>query len=129
MFNGRVQASDDALLPFWLRFRDPGPRVVGHGSGQVVKQRTYCGISGRMTRRIALVAAIAVAGLTSAAASAPAYASVPSRAAKTCSHSYTRAVIGGEQKCLRRGEYCAVRYARTYVHYGFHCYGSPARLH
>jgi hypothetical protein len=82
-----------------------------------------------MKLRIALLAVIVVTGLTSAAASAPAYASVPSQAAKTCSHSYTHAVIGGQEKCLRRGEYCAVRYTKTYVHYGFRCYGSPARLH
>jgi hypothetical protein len=49
--------------------------------------------------------------------------------AKTCSSSYTKGVIGGVQKCLRRGEYCAVRYKATYPRYGFHCYGSPARLH
>jgi hypothetical protein len=82
-----------------------------------------------MKRRLALFAAIAVAGLGSAAAPASAHGSAPFAAGKTCSHSYTKGVIGGVQKCLRRGEYCAVRYTRTYTRYGFHCYGSPARLH
>jgi hypothetical protein len=82
-----------------------------------------------MKRRIALFVAIAVTGLTSAVASAPAHVATPFQATKTCSHSYTHAVIGGQQKCLRRGEYCAVRFKATYLHYGFHCFGSPARLH
>jgi hypothetical protein len=41
--------------------------------------------------------------------------------AKTCSPGYVRAVIGGEQKCLGRGEYCAVRDKRQYPKYGFAC--------
>jgi hypothetical protein len=42
-------------------------------------------------------------------------------AAKTCSAGYTHAVIGGQEKCLRRGEYCAARYARQYRRYGYRC--------
>jgi len=42
-------------------------------------------------------------------------------AAKTCSSGYTHAVIGGEQKCLRRGEFCAHRYNAQYHRYGFSC--------
>ena len=41
--------------------------------------------------------------------------------AKTCSAGYVHAVIGGEQKCLRDGEFCAHRYARQYQRYGFSC--------
>lgn len=41
--------------------------------------------------------------------------------AKTCSASYVHAVIGGQQKCLRRGEFCAHSYARQYRRYGFSC--------
>jgi hypothetical protein len=33
----------------------------------------------------------------------------------------THAVIGGVQKCLRRGEFCAHRYDRQYRRYGFRC--------
>lgn len=46
---------------------------------------------------------------------------VSGAAAKTCSGRYVHAVIGGQQKCLAVGEYCARRYERTYVHYGFVC--------
>jgi hypothetical protein len=42
-------------------------------------------------------------------------------AAKTCSASYVHGVIGGSQKCLRRGEFCAHAYARQYRRYGFSC--------
>jgi hypothetical protein len=41
--------------------------------------------------------------------------------AKTCSGSYTHAVIGGAQKCLRAGEYCARADKRQYARYGFTC--------
>jgi hypothetical protein len=47
--------------------------------------------------------------------------------AKTCSGSYVHAVIGGAQKCLRRGEYCAHAYARQYRRYGFYCTHRDAR--
>jgi hypothetical protein len=47
---------------------------------------------------------------------------VPSVAtAKSCPSGYTHAVIGGKQKCLRRGEFCAHRYANQYRHYHFTC--------
>jgi hypothetical protein len=77
---------------------------------------------------VAVVAALGLALVPASgiAGSPPHPAAV---AAKTCSASYTHAVIGGAQKCLRRGEYCAVAYRSTYRRYGFTCSGSPARLH
>jgi hypothetical protein len=42
--------------------------------------------------------------------------------AKSCSRGYTHAVIGGEHKCLRRGQYCARSRDREYHRYGFHCH-------
>ena len=42
-------------------------------------------------------------------------------AAESCSSGYTHAVIGGEQKCLRAGEYCAHSDGRQYRRYGFVC--------
>jgi hypothetical protein len=48
-------------------------------------------------------------------------------AAKTCSAGYKHAYIGGAEKCLHRGEYCAARYASQYRRYGYSCYGG--RLH
>jgi hypothetical protein len=59
------------------------------------------------------------AGAGSASASQP--AAPIAVAAKSCSGSYTHAVIGGAQKCLRRGEFCAHRYASQYRRYGFSC--------
>lgn len=41
-------------------------------------------------------------------------------AAKVC-HSGIPARIGGAEKCLQAGEYCATRYERQYEHYGFEC--------
>ena len=47
---------------------------------------------------------------------------IPSVAtAKSCSSGYTHAVIGGVQKCLRRGEFCSRRYANQYRRYHFTC--------
>jgi hypothetical protein len=56
-------------------------------------------------------------------------ASAPASALKTCRHGFVRGVIGGAEKCLHAGEYCAIRYAKQYRRYGFRCSGSPARLH
>lgn len=47
--------------------------------------------------------------------------------AKTCSGSFTHAVIGGAQKCLRRGQFCARARDREYHRYGFHCHKRDAR--
>lgn len=65
-------------------------------------------------KRIAATAFVAIAvGLL---------ALVPSAAlAKSCSAGYVRGVIGGVQKCLRRGEYCAHAYASQYHRYGYNC--------
>ncbi len=55
---------------------------------------------------------------------------VPSGAlAKSCSGGYIHATIGGAQKCLRRGEYCARRYASQYRRYGFVCVWKTGDYH
>jgi hypothetical protein len=61
-----------------------------------------------------------LAGLPAAAPAQPS-PSPQVTIAKTCSSSYTRATIGGEQKCLRRGQFCARRYRKQYRRYGFRC--------
>jgi hypothetical protein len=33
----------------------------------------------------------------------------------------THAVIGGQSKCIARGQYCARRYQRQYLRYGLSC--------
>jgi hypothetical protein len=74
-------------------------------------------------RIVALVAtaALAVAAPTAQSLAQPSRAPHVAVAAKTCSAGYTHAVIGGQQKCLRRGEYCAKRYKKQYRHYGYRC--------
>jgi hypothetical protein len=58
--------------------------------------------------------------LVAAAVAAP--AALPSAsAAKTCHSGYTHAVIGGSQKCLHAGEYCAHSHAGQYRHYHYKC--------
>ncbi len=42
-------------------------------------------------------------------------------AARSCSSGYTHAVISHQQKCLRRGEFCAHGADRQYRRYGFRC--------
>lgn len=72
-----------------------------------------------------LLAAAAVALPTGAQATATPVAT----GAKVC-HRGTPARIGGAQKCLQPGEYCATRYERQYERYGFECSTrySPPRL-
>lgn len=63
-----------------------------------------------MKRIAAAIAAVAVVIAIPATASA-----------KACSSGYEHAVIGGEQKCLHAGEYCARGEARQYRRYGYVC--------
>lgn len=76
------------------------------------------------TRIVALVATLALAAAAPATQplaqplQQPAVATV----AKKCSRGYTHAIIGGEHKCLRRGQYCARSRDRQYHRYGFHCH-------
>lgn len=81
-----------------------------------------------MRNRLAALAVVAFAGFVPFGGVAEA-AQPAALTAAQCSSSYTHASIGGASKCLRRGEYCAVRYTTIYRHYGFTCSGSPARLH
>jgi len=64
------------------------------------------------------------------AAQAPARPEAPSvaLAAKPCSSGWTHAVIGGEHKCLRRGQFCARRYDRQYHRYDYHCHKYDSRV-
>jgi uncharacterized protein (DUF697 family) len=76
-----------------------------------------------MKRRLAALA-IAAAAFAAAPAVAPVSGSpvAPASAvAKSCSASYTHALINGSEKCLRRGQFCARAADRQYRRYGFHC--------
>lgn len=70
-----------------------------------------------------IVGGIAALGLIGAApvvapAAPPAHQSIVS---KSCSGSFTHAVINGSEKCLRRGQFCARAADSTYRGYGFRC--------
>jgi len=68
-------------------------------------------------RRLAVVAA--TLGLFAAT---PAAVTVAQPEAGPVAHvSCTRAVIGGQSKCIARGQYCARRYQRDYLRYGYSC--------
>jgi hypothetical protein len=75
-------------------------------------------------RIVAAITALALLGAAPAALPAVQHAPAQSAvavAAKPCSKGYTHAVIGGEHKCLRRGQFCAKRYRNQYRSYGFRC--------
>lgn len=67
----------------------------------------------------AIVAAVLAAIALAAPAATPAQSIAV--AAKTCSSSYTSAVINGAHKCLHAGEYCAIPAERQYERYGYEC--------
>jgi hypothetical protein len=75
-----------------------------------------------------LTAAAMILALAGAAGGVPGVAlggAAPATlAAKPCSAGWKHAVIGGSHKCLRRGQFCALRYDRQYHRYGYHCHAS-----
>ena len=77
-----------------------------------------------MRRTLAVL--LAAGALVGAPAVAPVFEPVGSpvavAVAKPCSKGYKHAIIGGEHKCLRRGQYCARSRDREYHKYGFHCH-------
>ena len=83
-----------------------------------------------MKRRLAALA-VAVSVFAAAPVVGPALDGSPVApsvaTAKTCSSSYKHAVIGGSEKCLRRGQFCARAKDSTYHRYGFHCHKRDAR--
>lgn len=71
-----------------------------------------------------LVLLAAVAGLFGGLASAPSgtpLATTPAAYAKSCSPGWKHAIVGGEHKCLRAGQFCAKQYESTYRRYGYTC--------
>ncbi len=77
-----------------------------------------------MRRLLAGAVVLVLAGQTGGAGAATLTGSGGVRqavAAKTCPAGFTHGVIGGEQKCLHAGEYCAHSEARQYRRYDFVC--------
>lgn len=85
-----------------------------------------------LRRKVVAVLAAAVAvGASAPVPAALANERAPASAviAKTCSSGYTRAVINGSVKCLRRGEFCTHAADRQYRRYGFRCTHYDPRVH
>jgi hypothetical protein len=72
--------------------------------------------------------AVTVAAVALGWAPVPVADPVEPAAAHTCSRGSIHAVLPTGHKCLRRGQYCAIRFASAYRRYGFVCKGDPARL-
>jgi hypothetical protein len=73
------------------------------------------------TRALAVLLAVGAIAGAPAAAAEPAPTPPLAVSAKTCSAGWKHAVIGGAEKCLRRGQFCARRYKRQYRRHGFRC--------
>jgi hypothetical protein len=70
-----------------------------------------------MRKKVAVVVAVSL-GLTGLAPLPVVSQARPSSLASiACMH----ARIGGQSKCIARGQYCARRYERDYERYGYHC--------
>lgn len=65
-------------------------------------------------------AAVLAAGCLAVAA-APANTSAISNPGPVAHAACMRATIGGQSRCIARGQYCARRYQRDYRRYGFSC--------
>jgi hypothetical protein len=75
----------------------------------------------RFMSAVAVAVAVAIGGGAAA---------IPTTAlARSCPSWDVHAVIGGSQKCLGAGEFCAVRYNREYHRYGFNCVLYPSGYH
>jgi hypothetical protein len=78
-----------------------------------------------MMRSRRLAALIAAAGLVAAAPAAIVSTSV---AAVPVAHAAcTQATIGGQSKCIARGQFCARAHRRDYLRYGLSCSKQDAR--
>ncbi len=77
-----------------------------------------------MRKRIAGLAAAAalIVGVPISAAPAHSGGDAAVVAAKSCSSGWKHAVVGGQHKCLRRGQFCARSRDRDYHRYGYHCH-------
>lgn len=71
--------------------------------------------------------AVGLLGAVPVVAPAAPPAARPMIVSKTCSGSFTHAVIRGSEKCLRRGQFCARAADSQYRRYGFQCSKRDAR--
>jgi len=82
-----------------------------------------------MNRRLAILALVLAGFVAGGTASAAAPTTIPPLAvAKTCSSGWKHAIIAGEHKCLRAGQFCTRRYDTQYHRYGYHCHRYDASV-
>jgi hypothetical protein len=82
-----------------------------------------------MKQRLAVLVVVVLAALGAVSATPAAPISTrPVAAAKPCSSGWTHAVIGGEHKCLRAGQFCVRSRDREYHRYRYHCHRYDARV-
>lgn len=77
--------------------------------------------------RTRLAAVLAATSLSIAAA--PAVAPASNEPVPVAHAACTRATIGGQSKCIARGQYCARSHQRDYRRYGFSCSKRDNRGH
>jgi hypothetical protein len=81
-----------------------------------------------MQKRFAALIAATALSVGAPVASAPAHPNdAHVIAAKSCSSGWKHAIIGGQHKCLRRGQFCARSRDRDYHRYGYHCHKRDSR--
>jgi hypothetical protein len=80
-----------------------------------------------MKFRRSLAAAVAALGVAAAAPVVAPAAAPAIQPTKTCSGGFVHGVIGGAEKCLRRGGFCARGADSQYRRYGFRCVKRDAR--
>ncbi|MDO8184687.1 hypothetical protein Q5424_04980 [Conexibacter sp. JD483] len=71
-----------------------------------------------MRRR--LIGVLAGASLIAVVPAVP-VAAAPSKDSPVAQAACTRAKIGGQSRCIARGQYCAKRYESDYRKYGYSC--------
>jgi hypothetical protein len=70
---------------------------------------------------VAVVVVMALVVGSTVAQAAPDRAVAPAVALHSCSSGWKHAVIAGQHKCLRAGQFCAKRYESQYRRYGYTC--------
>jgi hypothetical protein len=92
-----------------------GGRQLGRSAHDVAVPPSHAARVRRVLVSLVAVALLAGGGIGASASAAPLIA------ARSCSAGYRHAVIGGAERCLRAGEFCAHAYDGQYRRYGFRC--------
>jgi hypothetical protein len=83
----------------------------------------------KRTRLLVVAATLVAAATTATSSPAQPLSQAPAVVLKTCSSGFKHAVIGGQEKCLRAGEFCTHAYDSQYRRYGYRCIRYYANVH